>query len=214
MHARRPARADAGPPRTGWQPEGHRATGASAAQKLPSLSTAPEHCAGGTLAALKFAWAGDCPTTAPGPPLSRGKRKESAEETHFRLPGEGRDPGATAHWVATRRTSGHRGLRGTEAAVSFNSTRALCRRNACCAEVRLGRDCPTTAPGPPLSRGKRKESAEETHFRLPGEGRDPGTTAHWVATRRTSGHRGLRGTEAAVSFNNTRDIVPAERLLR
>src|SRR5690625_4696916 len=32
---------------------------------------------------------------------------------------------------------------------------------------------------------------------LPGERRDPGTTEHWVAARRTSNHHGLRGTEGA-----------------
>src|SRR5690625_5661694 len=33
--------------------------------------------------------------------------------------------------------------------------------------------------------------------RFPGERRDPGTTEHWTATKRTSGHQGLCGTEGA-----------------
>src|SRR5690625_1193146 len=69
---------------------------------------------------------------------------------------------------------------------------------------------PTAAPGPPLSRGKRRGAwrsrknskgawfgADLSH-RFPGEGRDPGTTKPWVAASRRSTRRDLRGTERAV----------------
>src|SRR5690625_323013 len=75
--------------------------------------------------------------------------------------------------------------------------------------------------GPPLSRGKRRGvwrsrkntkgacfGADLSH-RFPGEGRDPGTTEHWVATRRTLTHYGLRSTEGGVFFRNSY-TMPAE----
>src|SRR5690625_7722361 len=47
---------------------------------------------------------------------------------------------------------------------------------------------------------------------LPGERRDPGATEHWVATRRTSNHHGVRGTEGAVLSRNDRTTVePGQR---
>src|SRR5690625_3845110 len=43
-----------------------------------------------------------------------------------------------------------------------------------------------------------KRARGKPHSHFPGESRDPGTTEHWLATRRTSSRHGLRGTERAV----------------
>src|SRR5690625_7576275 len=43
-----------------------------------------------------------------------------------------------------------------------------------------------------------KRARGKPHSHFPGESRDPGTTEHWLATRRTSSRYGLRGTERAV----------------
>src|SRR5690625_3456612 len=86
----------------------------------------------------------------------------------------------------------------------------------------------TAVPRPPLSRGKRTGREPEhpaggepaalrsvpwqRHHRgswapaflpprFPGERRDPGTTEHWMATRRTSSRQGLCGTEGAFFLN-------------
>src|SRR5690625_3065 len=67
------------------------------------------------------------------------------------LPGERRDPGATEHWVATRRTSNHHGLRGTEGAVLSKSPRTTIQRKAHCAEARLVTAAPSRFLGLSLS---------------------------------------------------------------
>src|SRR5690625_454497 len=79
----------------------------SAAQKLPSLSRKPKHRAGGSSTALRSA------------PWQRRHRGSWASRfpTPPRLPGESRDPGTTELWAATKRTSNHYSLRGTEGAV-------------------------------------------------------------------------------------------------
>src|SRR5690625_5346665 len=69
------------------------------------------------------------------------------------LPGEGRDPGATEHWVATRRASNHHGLRGTERAVFCKEPRASLQRKAHCTEVRSVATAPPRPLGPRLRGG-------------------------------------------------------------
>src|SRR5690625_2299705 len=81
-------------------------------------------------------------------------------------------------------------------------TRTSCRRNAHCAGVRA------VAAAPPWLLGPRFPTP-----RFPGESRDPGTTEHWTATKRTSGRQGLCGTEGAV-FQESSSTAPAECLLR
>src|SRR5690625_6884091 len=68
----------------------------------------------------------------------------------------------------------------------FKTTQTSCRRKPRCAEVR------SVAAAPPRFLGPRFPT-----LRFPGERRDPGTTAHWMATTRTSNHPSLRRTETA-----------------
>src|SRR5690625_4099915 len=68
----------------------------------------------------------------------------------------------------------------------FKSAWASCRQKARCAEVRAVAAAPLRLLGPRFPAP-----------RFPGERRDPGTTEHWLAAKRTSSHHGLRGTERA-----------------
>src|SRR5690625_660619 len=47
--------------------------------------------------------------------------------------------------------------------------------------------------------------------RFPGERRDPGTTEHWVATKRTSDYQGLRSTEGAIFSKEPKDRKSTRR---
>src|SRR5690625_284242 len=87
-----------------------------------------------------------------------------------------------------RQPKGHRAAKGSAArrVLFFKRAQAPRRRSAYCAEVR------SVAAGPPRPLDPRFPTP-----RFPGEGRDPGTTEHWTATKRTSSRQGLCGTEGA-----------------
>src|SRR5690625_5096280 len=167
--------------------------------------------------------------------MPRGKRRESAEQAEKR----GGPNWRRALSSSSRRTPGskdHRALDGNQEGIEppsppqrrrcrlFTSTQASCRRNIHCAEIHSRGSGTTAAPGPPLSRGKRRErggigktrraqSGGELSHRFPGERRDPETTELWTATKRASNHHSLRGTEPVV-LQEGLNTVPAESSLR
>src|SRR5690625_1464714 len=83
--------------------------------------------------------------------------------------------------------------------LSFKSAQASCRRNIHCAEIHSRDRGTIAAPGPPLSRGKRRESVEESEKR----GRPIWRRALSSSSRRTPGSRG-HGT----LDGNQKDIEP------
>src|SRR5690625_5002223 len=122
-----------GPPNPGWQPERQSPITTSAAPRILSFQDSPRIMLAVCPLPSRFR-PGSGTTAAPGPPLSRGKRRGAwrsrknskgvcfgADLSH-RFPGEGRDPGATEPWVATRRTLNHHSLRGTEGGVFFRNS--------------------------------------------------------------------------------------------
>src|SRR5690625_5577558 len=64
-----------------------------------------------------------------------------------------------------------------------------------------------------IGRPRRSQALGELSHRLPSERRDPGTTELWTATKRTSNHHSLRGTEGTF-FQSRPNIWPAESSLR
>src|SRR5690625_4608424 len=134
------------------------------------------HRAGGKPAALRSA------------PWQRPHRGSWASRFSTpRFPGERRDPGTTEHWAAARRTSNHHDFRTTDGAV-FSS-----------APKHPAGGWPVALRSAPWQRPHRGCWASRFSTpRFPGERRDPGTTEHWAAARRTSNHHDFRSTEGAV----------------
>src|SRR5690625_265349 len=132
-----------GPRSTGRQPKGHRAAKGSAARRVLFFkrAQAPRR---------RSAHSAEVRAVAAGPPRPLDPRFPTP-----RFPGEGRDPGTTAHWTATKRTSGRqRALRPGKRHL-FTTTRTSCRRKFHCIEVR------SVAAGPPRLLGPRFRGGNE-----------------------------------------------------
>src|SRR5690625_1217231 len=109
--------------------------------------------------------------------------------------------------------------------LSFKSAQASCRRNIHCAEIHSRDRGTIAAPGPPLSRGKRRESAEESESRGGREGAEDalsvlqahgGEQAPPSTGRHRRGHRPAMasGAKEVPAFHEHPSIVPAEYPLR
>src|SRR5690625_3651003 len=201
-----------GPRSTGRQPKGHRAArglcGTESAIFLKPLG----HRAGGSSTALRSAlwlldhrgswapaFAGETNGACTRTPCRRSARCTGSVlwQRHHRgfwapaflplvFPANAGIHGPRSIGRQPRAPRPARALRH-EGCFLFKRTRASCRRSAQCAEVR------SVAAGPPRPLDPRFPTP-----RFPGEGRDTGTTEHWTATKRTSGHPSLRSTESAL----------------
>src|SRR5690625_558667 len=119
-----------------------------------------------------------------------------------RFPGERRDPGTTELWTATKRTSSHQGLCGTERAA-FKEPRTPRRRNTPCAEVRSATAAPPRLLGLSLS----------YLLVFPA---NAGTQGPPSSGRQPRGHRTAMTSAAqkVLAFHAHPSIVPAEHSLR
>src|SRR5690625_1217232 len=140
------------------------------------LSRALKHRAGGISTALRSIPVTAAPSRLLGPRFRGGNEGRARRNRNRAEGGKGRRT-LSASYKRTAGSRHHRALDGIDEGTDppwppeprrcrlFTSTQASCRRNIHCAEIHSRGSGTTAAPGPPLSRGKRRESAEESEKR-------------------------------------------------